>query len=875
MQDIKLIRCFIASPSDVQKERLRVKDIIDNLNPVFLERSLRVEPIMWEINAIPAVGNDAQEIINAQLKPAENDILIGIFGTRLGSPTPRGESGTVEEIISAYDAWKCGHNIHLQVYFSDCPVRPSDTDNTQLQRLQDFKRKIQGLGCLTFDYESLEAFESKVRQSIMKLVDGLELNQTSNLSSSNLLLIEYERQYTEALSAYDGLHVEWVNRLLQEINGKERREFVTSLTDAIAVEQLIEEKYSAVIRAPELFGLTTLARRLCFIALRDHGKLWVYLDFEKVGAREERVINIVSEYESRASRSASCIVLDSWTSGNSIGAKVIEILEKTYPKKRLIILHRDSALPTIFDWTLKCNREYKHFSLLPLPKNGLRTMVEVSGTHIECDSDIILEKIVNDIEALNIHRTPLNCLTLLKVAEKSFDKSPANRTKMLETLLIVLFNLNRRLDYGTMPDATDCEHILGAFCETLIKCNRTEFDESEYFDSCRSFCEAKGLNIDYGMLWKVLSDNSIILRSTAGKSRFKSKFWISYFVAKRMKFDSDFRAYMFAEKRYAAHPEVIEYYTGIDRNNSEVLELLLKDLAETEQYLKQVTKLPQDADPYRGIKWTPKDQALIALSEKLQRNVAKSTLPQEIKDLHADRIYDQNRPYFQSMIEFMGRASCLAYVYQLKGLSRALRNTDYADIAVREKVVSKIFNGWCDLLQVVFAVTPCLAMQGAASFIDFKLNLSSDFEKFANDQRRIRWAILLAAPENILWWMGQDLASDRITPVVAALLKDSNSPMVKCFATMFLVAHRPETWNDEVRKYLQSAELDSFYLGKIFAQLKEEYRYATFHKKDKSYTCELLKNCLSRKNFGSMNVTGNPNFERYINSQIPSREQGT
>lgn len=873
VKNIKLIKCFIASPSDVADERSHVKKIIETLNPVFMERGLRVEPIMWENNAIPAIGGDAQEIINAQLKPAESDIVIGIFGTRLGSPTPRAESGTAEEIRAAVEAWKAGSGIHLQVYFSNCPVRPSDTDNSQLQRLQEFKASIRSLGCLTYEYESLEDFEAKVQQGIMKVVDGLGLKRTSNLSLSNLLLSEYEKQYFEALSAYDGLRVEWVDRLLQEIDGKECHEFATSISSAIPVEQLIVEKYSAIIRAPELFGLTTLARRLCVEALRKHGRLWVYLDFEKIGASEERIIKNVSEYERRASRSASCIILDSWTCDSSAGAKAIEILERTYPKKRLIIMYRDSSLPTLFDWPIKSCKEYKNFRLLPLPKNGLRAMVEISGARIECNSDVILEKIVNDIDALNIHRTPLNCLTLLKVAEKSFDKSPANRTKMLETLLIVLFNLNKRLDYGTMPDATDCEHILGVFCEGLMKGNRTEFIESEYFDCCKRFCETKGLRIDYGMLWRVLSDNSIIVRSATGKSRFKSKFWISYFAAKRMKFDPDFREYMFSEKRYAAHPEVIEYYTGIDRNNSDVLELLLKDLTETEQHLKQVTKLPQDPDPYRGIKWSPKDRALIELSEKLQKNVANSTLPQEIKDLHADKTYDQNRPYFQSMIEFMGRASCLAYIYQLKGLSRALRNTDYADIALRKKVAGKILSGWCDLLQIVFAVTPCLAMQGAAAFIDFQLNLSSDFNKYANDQKRIRWAILLAAPENILRWMGQDLASDRITPVVSTLLKDSNSPMVRCFAAMFLVVHRPEVWDDEVRKYIQVAEQDSFYLGKIFTRLQEEYRYGTFHNKDQSNTCALLKNCLSRRNFGSLSVKGNPKFARHMDSLIPNREQ--
>ena len=65
VKNIKLIKCFIASPSDVADERSHVKKIIETLNPVFMERGLRVEPIMWENNAIPAIGGDAQEIINA------------------------------------------------------------------------------------------------------------------------------------------------------------------------------------------------------------------------------------------------------------------------------------------------------------------------------------------------------------------------------------------------------------------------------------------------------------------------------------------------------------------------------------------------------------------------------------------------------------------------------------------------------------------------------------------------------------------------------------------------------------------------------------------------------------------------------------------
>jgi hypothetical protein len=62
---------------------------------------------MWELDATPQFGLDPQAAVNEQLVDS-SDILVAILWTRLGSPTPRSPSGTVEEITRFVDAKKPG-----------------------------------------------------------------------------------------------------------------------------------------------------------------------------------------------------------------------------------------------------------------------------------------------------------------------------------------------------------------------------------------------------------------------------------------------------------------------------------------------------------------------------------------------------------------------------------------------------------------------------------------------------------------------------------------------------------------------------------------------------------------------------------------------
>lgn len=130
---------MIASPSDVPDARQAVYDSLNEWNDANTRhRNVILLPLKWETSAVPQMGSDAQAIINDQLVD-QADIVIALFGSRLGQETARDLSGTAEEMNRAHAAGKPVHP-----FFSDEPLA-RDVDTDQLNRLRDFQRELEGL----------------------------------------------------------------------------------------------------------------------------------------------------------------------------------------------------------------------------------------------------------------------------------------------------------------------------------------------------------------------------------------------------------------------------------------------------------------------------------------------------------------------------------------------------------------------------------------------------------------------------------------------------------------------------------------------------------------------------------------------------------
>ncbi|WP_153066084.1 hypothetical protein [Xanthomonas dyei] len=166
---------LVASPSDVAEDRAAVASAIHDWNSHNSKtRGIVLLPVMWETHAAPSLDARPQAVINEQLV-RECDMLVGIFWTRLGSPTGEAESGTIEEIN-----WFVKEKKPVMIYFSTRNL-PSDCDIDQVKRLREFKKQIQQKG-LVFDYETPLTLENMLFKQLTTIIERMNVTPTVNVA---------------------------------------------------------------------------------------------------------------------------------------------------------------------------------------------------------------------------------------------------------------------------------------------------------------------------------------------------------------------------------------------------------------------------------------------------------------------------------------------------------------------------------------------------------------------------------------------------------------------------------------------------------------------------------------------------------------------
>ncbi len=167
-------------------------------------RKVVLMPLGWETHSSPEMGEPPQAIINRQVAD-KADILVGVFWTRLGTPTETYESGTVEEIQRHISSKK-----PTMLYFSTREVAPDMLDATQYEKLRKFRDSCQSKG-LFQSFKSPEQFRERLRrqlhQKLNEYAPALETSadtKTQDSTSQTSLPEEAEVLYRAAIDDDDG-----------------------------------------------------------------------------------------------------------------------------------------------------------------------------------------------------------------------------------------------------------------------------------------------------------------------------------------------------------------------------------------------------------------------------------------------------------------------------------------------------------------------------------------------------------------------------------------------------------------------------------------------------------------------------------------------
>lgn len=172
MPQVEELKIFLASPSDVARERKYVVEIIEEINnTVAPSKRVRLRVVSSD-HTFPGYGEDGQAVLNAQIgKMKEYELFLGIMWNRVGTPTPRAVSGTIEEFNRATNSFKRNGKPDIWFYFRKWTAQLDTTEKKEQAKVKTFKEKLQGKA-LFHDYNAPLNFRDRFRNDIIQWLNA-------------------------------------------------------------------------------------------------------------------------------------------------------------------------------------------------------------------------------------------------------------------------------------------------------------------------------------------------------------------------------------------------------------------------------------------------------------------------------------------------------------------------------------------------------------------------------------------------------------------------------------------------------------------------------------------------------------------------------
>jgi hypothetical protein len=862
MEALKTYKCFVSSPGDCEREREICQTVMNKINTGLAKHlGINFQPFMWEYDVLPDMGQkNGQEIIDEYIKKSDYDIFLGIMKNRFGHPTKKAGSGTEHEFNDALERKKNSKNSVPRILFffgeEKVDLNHPEIDEIlgQHKKVKQFKTGISDNG-IYLDFNSVDAFEKTLEEKLNLFISEFSPRNNPNeiIKEVDKVLRHLEEDLNESLKTYNEKSPIWIDPIIST-----KREIPSNPTkneeNRIDLNSFIDKPNNIVIKAPSEFGLTSLAHYLKLNAWKA-GKIFVYIDSKKTKKHKivKDILNEAQNYYFKPINNIDCIILDSVCFEEHGVMQMIKNICDEYKNIPLILLNtldNNFFLKSDEDDKIEIKREFISYYLLPLPQTEVRKIVSTyakSKSFIE-DDETTLARVTKDLETLNMHRTVKNCISILKASHKMGNEySVVNRTKLLETILNGVFQDYELPTYhDKKPDVKDCSFVLGYLCELLVLRNDFEFSDEYFKEMLAKFCTANYIELDLNYLLNALKDNSIIGSKGSNLNYFKNSYWVFYFIAQRMEMNYEFREDIYRNKRYVDYPEIIEFYTGINRNKEDALLVLSKDLEETLYMVRSKVNIPNDLNPFKAIQWNPDIPTLKKEEAKIGENVISSGLPDEVKDKYADKHYNQIRPYNQVVNSVMRDYSFLVLIRQISATSRALRNSDFVnDTNLKKELLNKIIQGWNEINKLLIILAPLLADKGNVAFEGAKFELVEDDFKI-DDPIQKRMAVLLAIPTNVVKMFKDDIYSAKIGPLlIDKALNESNS-LLKHELMLLILAERPKKWREVIDNYVVSLDKNSYFLSDTLLALNFNIDFKATEVEDVRVLKMLAKKCRAK-----------------------------
>lgn len=679
--------------------------------------------------------------------------------------------------------------------------------------------------------------------------NGIVLIKTNSVApklTNDRILAKLTIDFNESMKVYEDMpSIDWENRFVSLKRVDQNLSF--NENELYDETYIINEDDNFVLLSPRDYGLTCYGRHFALKLWKEYGLFSIFIENPnlKIPQIGNRINALLDEYGT-SKTDVAWIIIDEWILPQKQRKEIIDYFQKQFPNTKLLLLSPRLEKYFTDNDEVSMDDGFKYLYLTPLTRHQMRSIANTfNKTKFIAEEDILIKRLDDDIRTFNMHRSPMNCITLLYVFKSSFEENPVNRTEVLEKVLGLIFDNDETPTYSTIPDQKDCRFALGKLCEHLLRneSNDYTFTKEEFIANINNISKEQWIDVEGNYLYDLLWRNHILLPYD-GRIRFRSSYWVYFFGAIQMQNDPKFADYILSDEKYLHFPMILEFYSGLNRRQEIAASVILSNLNKTITEVRNNVGIPDQWNLYKLLKIETSDAQKQRLLNNLETEICGSNLPTEVKDSIADKDYDQRRPFDQDVYKLLEDYAVNKLMNYIPIASRVLRNSDYVNPQIKHNLFMCIINAWRTLLDTLAMLTPVLAIKGHVTYGGASFTFVDDISKYPLEQRML--IVLGSLPSNIIRWFEGDLYSNRNAPMYYEYLENNYEQLSKFLVASLILRQLPDKWEIRIPKFVKSLSENSYYLAGLVNAMRFTYSNKVISNEDAHRLKLLLKESIGR-----------------------------
>ena len=514
-----------------------------------------------------------------------------------------------------------------------------------------------------------------------------------------------------------------------------------------------------------------------------------------------------------------CIVLfDNFDTITPANLDKVNAFLSRYPNNRFVFAETETvAARSIRESPVVPNCEHENVFMCSLSKKQIRDVAkDVVHQLYAGDETSIVDKIMLCFKKTSLPRTPFVLSLILSLCGDA-DFTPINEAVVMEQFMESLLEKASPAEIDSkVYDFRVKEDFLIYLVSIMHDKNEYFFSEQEFEEALYDYHQKHGFVVNETKFDKIFFKNGALIR-TCGHITFRYACMVEYYLAKKAKEESEFLTYLLTDRNYLNYPNEIQYYTGLNRKDRQILNKLQCEL---DELFKQLSPLLSELTDYQiGLNISIPEEKLSPTIQQTRLSQAQSDEMSDSKDVSERRLpemidksvtHDEMDTFIQTLLIY---GSCIK---NLELIELDEKRTAYA--------------GYLKGLHLMLAILKKITQDTLASFIE---NLESS--PIDNADMRIQQAkklvtdiLMIALPLSVQNIAVENIGTAKLRTVIEEGLSQSPVDSFGYFFGVFTFCDlRLKGLRDVLQRYVNSIT-DKSFLKIVFFKILYYYRFRYF-----------------------------------------------